>query len=346
MEHNEFKIGRRKIGGAEPCYIIAEIGSNHNQDFELACAHIEAAAEAGSDAVKFQTFKASAHYSRKSPGFSYLDKKDTHELIKSLELNRTWQKDLMIKANECGVDFFSSPCDLDAINSLVEIDVPVFKVASFDLPDTDLIREMAIHKKPIILSTGMASWQDIQLSIDAARNAGNYDVALLQCTSLYPAPVRLSNLRAIKSMREAFQLPVGYSDHTEGDHISLAAVSLGACILEKHFTLDKGLPGPDHSFAMEPKQWKQMVGKIRDIEQAIGDGLKNGPRKEEQEMAQKGRRSLHAGVNIKKGEIILDEMLVSKRPGLGISPQFKQQVIGRAAKVDINQDDWIIWDYV
>jgi sialic acid synthase SpsE len=346
MRNNKFKIHQRQIGSNEPCYIIAEIGSNHNQDFDLACAHIEAAAEAGSDAVKFQTFRASEHYSRKSPGFSYLDKTDTHELIQSLELNRSWQKDLMIKARECGVDFFSSPCDVDAIKSLVELDVPVFKVASFDLPDTALIGEMASHQKPIILSTGMATWQDIQFGIDAVRNAGNEDIALLQCTSLYPAPVELSNLQAIHSMMEAFGLPVGYSDHTEGDHISIAAVSLGACILEKHFTLDKGLPGPDHSFAMEPTQWKEMVSKIRDIEGGMGDGLKNGPRSEELEMAQKGRRSLHAGVNIKKGEVILEEMLVTKRPGLGIHPQFKQEVIGRVAKIDIEQDDWITWDYL
>ena len=346
MEHKKFKIGQRDIGFNEPCYIIAEIGSNHNQDFDLACAHIEAAADAGSDAVKFQTFRANEHYSRKSPGFSYLNKQDTHQLIKSLELNRSWQKDLMVKAHECGVDFFSSPCDVDAINSLVELDVPVFKVASFDLPDTVLITEMASHKRPIILSTGMATWQDIQLSINAVRKAGNEDIALLQCTSLYPAPARLSNLSAMSSMREAFGLPIGYSDHTEGDHISLAAVSLGACILEKHFTLESTLPGPDHSFAMEPKQWKEMVSKIRDIEESIGDGLKNGPRPEEEEMAQKGRRSLHASMNIKKGEIISEEMLVTKRPGLGINPQFRQEVIGRVAKTNIEQDDWITWDHL
>ena len=346
MKKEGFKVKNRKVGHNEPCYVIAEIGSNHNQDFELACEHIEAAAESGSDAVKFQTFKASNHYSTKSPGFSYLDNQDPHKLIESLELDRSWQKDLKKKANECGVHFFSSPCDSDAINSLVEIDTPIYKIASFDLPDLDLVTEMASHKKPLILSTGMANLQDIQLAVNAAASVENYDIALLQCTSLYPAPVGLSNLRAMNSMREAFGLPVGYSDHTEGDHISLAAISMGACILEKHFTLDKKLPGPDHSFAMEPKNWKEMVDKIRDIEAGMGDGFKNGPRPEELEMYEKGRRSVHASVNIKKGEAITRQMLTIKRPGLGISPHFINQIIGREAKVDIDQDSWILWNHL
>jgi N-acetylneuraminate synthase/N,N'-diacetyllegionaminate synthase len=147
-------------------------------------------------------------------------------------------------------------------------------------------------------------------------------------------------------MKNAFGLPVGYSDHTEGDHISLAAVSMGACILEKHFTLNKSLPGPDHSFAMEPKEFKEMVYKIRDIESAFGDGLKNGPRPEELEMAEKGRRSVHAARFIKAGEVISRDMLSVKRPGLGISPQLINVVLGRKAKVDIDQDSWIIWDYL
>ncbi len=344
MNKDGFNIGNKKVGHKEPCYVIAEIGSNHNQDFDLACEHIEAAADSGSDAVKFQTFKASNHYSTKSPGFSYLDNQDPHKLIESLELNRSWQKDLMKKANECGVHFFSSPCDSDAINSLVEIDTPIYKVASFDLPDLDLITEMASHKKPLILSTGMATWQDIQLAVNAAASVENYEIALLQCTSLYPAPVGLSNLRAMQSMREAFGLPIGYSDHTMGDHISLAAISLGACILEKHFTLDSKLPGPDHSFGMEPKDWKEMVAKIRDIESGMGDGLKNGPRLEELEMYEKGRRSVHASVSIKKGETITRDMLAIKRPGLGISPHFINQIIGRKAKIDIDEDSWIVWD--
>lgn len=346
MKINGFNVEYKKVGYKEPCYIIAEIGSNHNQDFNLACEHIEAAAESGADAVKFQTFNALNHYSKKTPGFSYLDNQDTHNLIKSLELNRSWQKDLMVKAKNCGVHFFSSPCDLDAINSLVEINTPIYKVASFDLPDLDLIAEIASHKKPVILSTGMATWQDIQLAIDAAVSVGNSEIALLQCTSLYPAPVELSNLKSIKTMRDVFGLPIGYSDHTEGDHISLAAISMGACILEKHFTLDRKLPGPDHSFAMEPKEWREMVNKIRDIESAMGDGIKNGPRLEELEMAEKGRRSIHAATLIKKGEIIKREMLSIKRPGLGIAPHLIDLIIGRKAQAEIEEDDWITWDHV
>ena len=337
-------IGKRRVGDGHPCYVIAEIGSNHNQDFSLACKSIDAAADAGVDAVKFQTFRAADHYSKKSPGFDYLDNKDTHELIRALELDRSWQEKLQRHAESRGVSFFSSPCDSDAISGLAKLDVPAYKVASFDLTDDVLIGEMAAVGKPLILSTGMATWADIQFAIDACKKAGNHEIVLLQCTSLYPAPIHLSNLQAMATMRGAFGTLVGYSDHTMGGHIVLSAVAMGACVIEKHFTLDRSLPGPDHRFAMQPQELAELMKQIRDIESAIGDGIKNGPRHEELEMAEKGRRSLHALQPIKEGERITAEKLVAKRPGLGIPPAMRDYVIGRIARHDIDTDDWITWD--
>lgn len=337
-------IGDRTVGDGHPCFVIAEIGSNHNQDFDLARRMIDAAAQAGADAVKFQTFRASSHYSKKSPSFGYLNNVDTHELIRSLELDRSWQADLKRHAEGCGVIFFSSPCDSDAIAGLAALDVPAYKVASFDLTDDGLISEIAAIGKPLILSTGMATWMDIQFAVDASRRAGNDQLVLLQCTSLYPAPAHLSNLRAMASMRSAFGTLVGYSDHTRGDHISLAAVAMGASIIEKHFTLDRTLPGPDHAFAIEPDEMFEMMQKIREIEAAFGDGIKNGPQGDEREMAEKGRRSLHARVPIAAGEVISAEMLVAKRPGLGIPPLLRAHVVGRIARTNIDADQWITWD--
>ena len=343
---NTLSIGGTPIGDGCACYVIAEIGSNHNQDYDLARKLIDAAVEAGVDAVKFQTFRASEHYSTKAPGFSYLDGVNTHDLIRSLELNRSWQSGLQQHAVDQGVAFFSSPCDSDAIAGLAALDVPAYKVASFDLTDTRLVAEMAAVGKPLILSTGMATWMDIQVALDAARGAGNEQLLLLQCTSLYPAPAHLSNLRAMASMRAAFGTLVGYSDHTMGDNIPLAAAAMGACMIEKHFTLDRTLPGPDHPFAMEPHELRALMSKLRDIEAAMGDGLKNGPRVEEREMAEKGRRSLHARVRIAAGQKITAADLVTKRPGLGISPSLMDHVVGRVAKEAIDADQWITWDMI
>jgi len=343
---SEVKIGRRTLGDGHPCFFVAEVGSNHNHDLDMARRLIDAAAEAGADAVKFQTFSANEHYSRRSPGFAYLDKTDTYTLIKSLELDRSWHKPLKDHTEAQGLEFFSSPCDAAAIAELSRLDVPAYKVASFDLPDTDLIRLMAETGKSVILSTGMADWMDIQRGVTSCRQAGNEQVVLLQCTSLYPAPAELSNLRAMATMRSAFGTLVGYSDHTMGDAVLLAAVALGACMIEKHFTLDRDLPGPDHPFAMQPEELKEAVRRLRQVEDALGDGAKNGPRAEELEMFEKGRRSLHARVAIGKGEVITADMLSTKRPGLGVPPFLREQVIGRKARIDIDADQWITWDMI
>jgi hypothetical protein len=337
-------IGSRLVGDGHPAYLVAEVGSNHDQDLDKAFRLIDAAAEAGVDAVKFQTFKASEHYSRRTPGFSYLNNTDTFTLIESLELDRTWQPRLLERANSRGIDFFSSPCDFEALAELDNLGVPVHKLASFDLPDTTLVRAMARSGKPIVLSTGMASWMDIQQALDVMAEESNDQVILLQCTSLYPAPARLANLRAMASMRQAFGTLVGYSDHTMGEHVALAAIALGACFIEKHFTLDRTSAGPDHPFAIEPHELTSMVRHIREVESSLGDGRKTGPRAEEQEMALKGRRSLHARADIPAGKVISDADLSVKRPGLGIMPALRDHVVGRRAARAIEVDEWITWD--
>lgn len=343
----KIKIGNQFVGDNCPTFIIAEVGSNHNQDYSLALAHIDAAAESGVDAVKFQTFKADKHVSKFAEMPKYLtDYDNIHELIKTLELERDWQKPLKEYAESKGLQFFSSPCDYEAVDSLEELNVPAHKVASFDLPDLDLVRYIAKTGKPVLLSTGMADWMEIQRAIDVCREEGNEQIILFQCTSLYPAPTKLSNLKSMERMRDMFNVVVGYSDHTIGDLIPVSSVAMGSSIIEKHFTLDRTLPGPDHSFAMQPDELKVMVEKIREVEASIGDGLKKGPRGEELDMYDKIRRSLHVTVDVKAGDIITEEMLTAKRPGFGIEPFKKAEVIGARARVDIAKDHWIDWSMV
>lgn len=346
MSHRTVSIGDVAVGDGQPCFIIAEVGSNHDNDLDQARRLIDAAAKAGVDAVKFQTFRATEHYSRFTPGFEYLDSQDTFELIKSLEMDRSWHAVLKEHAEVHGLAFFSSPCDPDAIVELAALEIPAYKVASFDLPDVELIGQMARTGKPVILSTGMANRDDIRRGVNACHLNGNEQIVLLQCTSLYPAPPDLSNLRAMATMRADFDCLVGYSDHTEGDSVAVASVAMGACMIEKHFTLDRSLPGPDHSFAIEPEDLAALVDKVRDVEAALGDGCKDGPRAAEREMFEKGRRSLHTKVDIIAGQVIEAAMLTVKRPGLGISPAQQAEVVGRAAKVDIAADHWITWDMI
>lgn len=327
-------------------YIIAEAASNHDGDLNKAKELIKAAADSGADAVKFQVFKAENHYSKYTPTFSYLRKhqKKTYDIIKSLEINREWTAELMLCAEGNGITFLSTACDIEAVDLLGKLNVAAFKVSSFDLPDINLIRHIAKYNKPIILSTGMANYSDIQLAVNQCMEVGNTSVILLQCTSLYPAPVELSNLKAIETMRQAFGCLTGYSDHTLGDHIPIASVPFGSCVIEKHFTLDKRLPGPDHEFAMEPNELREMIKKIKDIEKAMGDGMKDGPHTEEKEMFIKGRRSLHTTRDIAIGDKIKEGDLCVKRPGYGIPPYLSNQIIGMNVKKAINKDHWIRWE--
>ncbi len=341
------KIGERWVGEGEPCFVIAEAGANHNRELAMARELIDVAAEAGADAVKFQTYSAETLYSKKTPRFSYLEgvsDKDTWELIKSIELPREWQAELAAYAAKRGIPFMSSPFDHQAVDELAAIGVPAYKIASFEIVDLPLIRHAAAQKRPMILSTGLASYEDIADALATCAAAGNLEVILLQCASLYPAPPRRVNLRAMATLRQAFGVLVGLSDHSLGIHIAVASAALGACVVEKHYTLDCKLSGPDHPFAIEPGELTEMVRQIHEVEAALGDGLKLGPAPEEEEMYQKARRSLVAARAIGKGTVIDRSMLAIKRPGFGIRPKLMDLVIGRTARIDIEEDTVLTWE--
>ncbi len=332
----------RRIGHKQPAYIIVDVAANHNNDLDTAKELVKKAAEAGADAVKFQTYTAENLYSKKAPKFSR-DPINPYDLIKQVEHPRSWLPILSGYAKNLGIHFLSSPFDYEAVDILDDLDIPLFKVASAEIVDTRLIGYIAKKGRPVVLSTGMSDLGDIEDAIKAVRNAGNKNIILLHCNTIYPTPPNAVNLMAMDTIREAFKLPVGYSDHTLGWHVSLAAVSRGACVIEKHITLDRKQKGPDHSFSMEPDELKRMVAEIRDIEAAMGSGEKKVS-VEELENYEKGRRSIIAGKAIAKGTIITEDMLVIKRPGYGIKPKYFDMVVSRVAKVDIDEDDIITWD--
>ncbi len=239
----------------------------------------------------------------------------------------------------------ASPFDFEAVD-LLDRYVPAHKVASFEIVDLELIRHIAEKGKPIIISTGMSRLGEIEDAVDTAKSAGNDQVVLLHCNSLYPTPPEAVNLRAMRTMSKAFHLPVGFSDHTLGIHVPVAAVTMGACVIEKHFTMSRKMKGPDHAFALEPQDLTSMVSAIREVEKAMGDGIKEKSALEGEEMYEKARRSVHAKVDIPAGRTITKDMLTIKRPGYGIKPKFIDIVVGRQAKKAIREDEWITWDMV
>jgi len=338
---NIFKI----FGNAT--FIIAEAGVNHNGDINLAKKLIDVAKDAGADAVKFQTFKAEnvvttnaekAEYQKETTGV----KESQYEMIKKLELTEYDFKELADYAKEKDILFLSSPFDKESVDLLDEINVPVFKVASGEITNFPLLKHIAEKGKPIILSTGMATLGEIEDTLRVIRGAGVDDVVLLHCVTSYPAKMEDVNLRVIETLKHAFKLPVGFSDHTLGITVPIAAVSRGAVVIEKHFTLDKNLPGPDHKASLEPDELKEMVVAIRDVEKALGDGIKL-PTKEEEEIKKVARRSVVAKVDVPEGTTITADMLDVKRPGIGIEPVYFDFVVGRKAKENIKKDEIMMW---
>lgn len=346
MKNNIQINSTRSIGDDNPTFIIAEIGSNHNKDFGTALRMIDVAAEAKVDAVKFQLFRAERHYSKKTPLFKGTDK-HIIEILKEIELPRNWISKLKKYTESKGLIFFSSVTDYKDVDLLQKSDVPLYKIASFEIVDLQLLEYTAKKMKPIIISTGLANLEEIEDAYLTIKEAGNNDIIFLQCASRYPASPEIINLKAINTIKNAFpDTIVGLSDHTMGIHISVAAVAMGAKVIEKHFTLDKKMKGPDHSFAIEPYELKGLVRQIRDVESALGSGQKLGPSKEEKENYEKARRSIHAKVNIAKGTKITKDMLIIKRPGYGIKPKFINIVISKEAQTNIEEDQWIKWDMI
>lgn len=345
---SSFAIAGRRVGAGAPAYVIAEAGSNHNRDLSVARELIDVAADAGADAVKFQTYTGSGLYSAKTPRFEYLDdERSPAELLDAIALPREWQQELAEHARDRGIVFFSSPFDAEAVESLAAVGVPAMKIASFEIVDLPLIRLAASVGVPIILSTGMSTYDEIEDALGAVRDTGNRQVALLRCASVYPAPAEIMNLRAMATMREAFGVPVGLSDHTAGISVASAAAALGAELVEKHFTLSREMKGPDHPFALEPDDLRAMVSAIREVEAALGNGRIEGPSAAEaKEMYRLARRSVVAAVEIPAATTITREMLTTKRPGYGVKPKDIDLLVGRIARVDIEADDVITWEMV
>ena len=349
MNSRAITIGNRVIGGDEPCFIVAEVGANHDRKLSQAKQLIDVAVEAGADAVKFQVYSAETAYSRKTPQFSYLkelhENKSTYEIIKENELPREWLGELAGYCQKKGIIFFATPFDREAVDQLYDIGVPAYKWAAFEMVDLPLLRYASSKGKPMSLSTGMCNLADIQEAVDTVYATGNKDVILLQCTSLYPTRINQVNLRMMDTLKDAFHVPVGLSDHTTGITVPIAAAARGACVIEKHYTLSRKLKGPDHPFAIEPEELKHMVRAIREVEESLGSPVKQMI-PEEAEMARLGRRSIIARVDIPKGTKLTEDMIIIKRPGYGIKPKFLDIVIGREAKKDIEKDDIITWEMV
>jgi len=342
-----FAIDGRRVGGGAPAYVIAEAGANHNRDLGIAKELIEVAAATGADAVKFQTYTG-ALYSSKTPQFTYLkDERSPKELLDAIALPREWQPELAEHARGQGIAFFSTPFDHEAVESLAAVGVPAMKIASFEIVDLPLIEAAASVGVPMILSTGMATYGEIDDALRAVRSTGNCQVALLRCASLYPAPAEIMNLRSMATLREAFGVPVGLSDHTEGIAVPTGAVALGAELIEKHFTLDRSMTGPDHAFAIEPDELKALVTAIRDVEAALGTGRLEGPSEAEAvEMYPLARSSVVAATDIPAGTTITRNMITVKRPGYGVMPKHIDVIVGRLARVDIEADEVITWDKI
>lgn len=342
------KIGDRLVGDGEPCFIIAEAGVNHNGDVELAKRLIDVARDAGADAVKFQTFKAESVVTKNAPKADYQIKNtksnDTqYDMIKKLELTEDEFRELYDYTRKKEILFLSTPFDFESADFLDELGVPAFKVSSTDLTNLPFLEYIAEKGRPIILSTGMGTLGEIEEAINMIKNAGNDDIVLLHCITSYPAKFENLNLRAIQTLREAFKLPVGFSDHSLGVCAPIAAVALGAVVIEKHFTLNKNLPGPDHKASLNPEELKEMIKGIRLIEKALGDGIKR-PTPEEEEIKKVARRSLVAKVDIPKETTIKKEMIAIKRPGTGIEPKYLNMVIGKKVRRDIKKDKILKWD--
>jgi N,N'-diacetyllegionaminate synthase len=330
---NLVEIGGRTVGHGAPCFVIGEAGVNHDGDPERALALVDAAAEAGVDAVKFQTFDASRLVAVDAPKARYqLDGTDPQEsqrtMLARLELDAPAHRALVARCAERGVVFLSTPFDAQSADLLEELGVPAFKLASPDLTNLPLIEHVARKGRPLLLSTGMAELDEVREAVATALGAGAPGVVVLHCVSAYPADPREANLRAITTLAEALGLPVGWSDHTLGEETALAAVALGAAVLEKHLTLDRTLPGPDHAASLEPDELARLVRAVRVVEAALGDGVKR-PAPSEAENRRVVRRSLAAAYDLDAGTVVEAPMLLALRPGTGISPARLHDVVGR-----------------
>jgi len=347
---NALKINKQLVGPGTSTYIIAELSANHNQDFEEAVKLIKNARYVGADAVKIQTYTPDTmtidcreNYFQIGDGLIWKGK-NLYELYKEAYTPWEWQPELKKIANNLGMDLFSTPFDHTSIDFLEKMDVPAYKIASFELVDIPLIKKIAKCGKPVILSTGMATLGEIEEAVSTIREMGNGQIALLKCTSAYPAPPEEMNLRTIPHMAEYFDVPVGLSDHTLGIAVPIAAVALGACIVEKHLTISRSTPGPDSTFSLEPQEFKAMVDAIRITENALGKVSYEVTKHEK--TSRLYRRSFFVVRDMALGEIFSEDNVRSIRPGHGLPPKYQDQIIGKKAKKAIKRGTPLSWDLV
>jgi len=326
-------------------FIIAEAGVNHNGSIDLAKKLIDVAAEAKVDAVKFQTFISTKVITRNAKKASYqLELTDSEEsqldMIKRLELSFTEFGELKKYCDSKSIMFLSTPFDLESIEFLEKLDMKIFKIPSGEITNYPYLKKIGTLKKKVILSTGMSYLEEIEEAIMILKENGTNDITVLHCNTEYPTPIKDVNLNAMNTIKEKLNVKIGYSDHTTVIEVPIAAVAMGAKVIEKHFTLDKNMEGPDHKTSLEPSQLKEMVKAIRNIEKAMGDGIKS-PSKSEIKNLNVVRKSIVANRFIKKGEKFTEENLTCKRPGEGLSPMKWEEVVGKIAYKDFNEDEMI-----
>ena len=329
----------------EKVYIIAEAGDNHNGDFNTALKLVDVAKRAGADCVKFQTFVTEeiiskyaemAEYQKKNTG----KEESQFEMVKRLELSFDEFRKIKEYCDRVGIQFLSTPFDLKSVDFLNELGVPFFKIPSGAITNYPYLIKIAHTGKPVVMSTGMCEPDEILAAINVLEKNGSGEITLLHCNTEYPTPLKDVNLYAMRTMKKMFGKKVGYSDHTKGIEVPVAAVALGACVIEKHFTLDKNMPGPDHKASLEPDELGRMVKNIRNIEIALGDGVKRVSESERKNIAI-ARKSIVARRNIQEGEILTEENLAVKRPGTGINPMQWMEVLGTRAVRDFKEDELI-----
>jgi len=346
----EINIGQHSVGWASPIYVIAELSANHHQNFDEAVRIIHAAKDGGANAVKLQTYKpdtitiASDRSEFRISSGTIWDGATLYDLYGKAFTPWDWQPRLQQVAKELGLDLFSSPFDETAVDFLEKMDVPAYKVASFELIDIPLIQKMARTGKPLIMSTGMATIEEIEEALQAARGAGATEIALLKCTSAYPSPAEEMNLRTIPELARRFDVPVGLSDHTMGIAVPVAAVALGACIIEKHLTLSRSEPGPDSAFSLEPQEFKAMVDAVRVAEKALGEVHFGCSEKEASSRV--FRRSLFVVQDVRSGAAFTSDNVRSIRPGHGLHTRHLPEILGRRAARDIERGTPLSWDLV
>jgi pseudaminic acid synthase len=338
---NYIHIGKRVIGAGLPAYIVAELSANHNQSFDQAVKLILAAKEAEVDAIKVQTYTADTMTLKSDKEFFKIKEgtpwsgRTLYDLYKEASMPWEWQPKLKIIAQELGLDFFSTSFDISSLDFLEDMNVPIHKVASFELVDIPLIKAIAQTKKPLFISTGMATFEEISEAVLAAREAGSIEIALLKCTSSYPACSNEMNLRAIPYLSKMFEVPVGLSDHSLNPEISIASIALGACIIEKHLTLSRDIPGPDSDFSLEPAEFKQLVQDLRLVESSLGSEV--CCTQDCEKSSRVFRRSIFVVKDMKAGDLFTPDNLRSIRPAYGLSPKYLKDCLGKRAAKDIDR---------